>query len=183
MKPKGFILTTLLLTLSLPFYLGCGANAEDEGKPEVKTQAVGPVAADFTLKNLDGEDVKLSDFKGKVIILDFWATWCPPCVKEIPHFNELAGEYADSGLVMLGISLDRGGVDVIKDFMETKTPIEYTVLMGDQKTGGIYQQYLPRNMRGGIPFTFVINREGVIRDHYVGYRPKEVFVDAIKPLL
>ncbi len=177
------MLLAFLIILNMPFYLGCGAKAEDETRPKKEVKAEGPVAADFTLKDLNDKDVKLSDFKGKVIILDFWATWCPPCVREIPHFNELYKEYAEKGLVVLGVSLDRGGVDAVKSFKEKRTPIDYTVVMGNQETGGVYQLYLPPEERGGIPFTFVIDRDGVIRQHYVGYRDKDVFVRAIKPLL
>jgi len=186
MNLRNILALALVLVLGLPLYLGCGAKAGDEGKTdkaEIKMVADGPVAADFTLKDLEGKDAKFSDFKGKVIILDFWATWCPPCVKEIPHFNELYKEYIEKGLVVLGVSLDDGGAQTVIDFMANRIPISYPVVMGDRETGGVYQNYLPQDERGGIPFTFVIDREGVIRHHFVGYRDKEVFVEAIKPLL
>jgi len=140
-------------------------------------------AADFTLMSLDGEEISLSDFKGKVVILDFWATWCPPCVKEIPHFNELAKEYEDDGLVVFGVSVDRDGAPAVEKFTKTRIPINYPLVLYDKATYDTYQMYLPADRRGGIPFTFVIDREGNIREHYVGYRPKEEFVKAIKPLL
>ena len=140
-------------------------------------------AAEFTLKNLDGEEISLSDFKGKVVILDFWATWCPPCVKEIPHFNELAKEYADKGLVVFGVSVDRDGASAVNKFIKNKIPINYPLVLYNKATYETYQRYLPVDRRGGIPFTFVIDREGNIRNHYVGYRPKELFEEAIKPLL
>ena len=180
---RNILVITLMLLLSMPFYLGCSANAGDEEKTAKEEVAAGPVAADFTLKDLEGNDVKLSDYKGKVIILDFWATWCPPCVKEIPHFNELYAEYGEKGLAVLGVSLDRGGAQTVINFMENKVPISYPVVMGDQDTGGIFQGYLPAEERGGIPFTFIIDREGIIRQHFVGYRPKEMFVEVIEPLL
>lgn len=140
-------------------------------------------AADFTLKTMAGEEISLSDFKGKVVILDFWATWCPPCVKEIPHFNELAQEYKDEGLVVFGVSVDRDGAKAVHKFEKNKMTINYPLALYDQPTYDQYQMYLPEDRRRGIPFTFVIDREGYIREHYVGYRPKEEFVKAIKPLL
>ena len=140
-------------------------------------------AADFTLKTLAGEEISLSDFKGKVLFLDFWATWCPPCVKEIPHFNELAKEYEDEGLVVFGVSVDKNGKKAVNKFEKNKMKINYPLALYDQDTYNKYQMYLPEDRRGGIPFTFVIDREGNIREHYVGYRDKDVFVKAITPLL
>ncbi len=153
-------------------------------------------AADFTLSGVDGKPVTLSDYKGKVVILDFWATWCPPCRDEIPHFNALYKEYKDKGLIILGISLDRGGKNDIMKFLEDNT-IDYRIanVFVEDENGqfypdesgstamNTYQSYLPEDMRGGIPFTFVIDKEGFIREKYVGYRDKEVFEKAIKPLL
>lgn len=165
-------------------------------KPEPQTQpaatppeqsttppAPAPVAAAvWTLTDLMGHPLSLADFKGKVVILDFWATWCPPCVKEIPHFNELAAEFGDKGLAVVGVSVDRDGVDAVKAFMK-RQPINYPVVMFTPDVANTYQQYLPPEERGGIPFTFVIDREGYIRRHFVGYRPKEVFAEVVKSLL
>jgi peroxiredoxin len=103
-------------------------------------------------------------------------------VKEIPHFNKLFKEYSEKGLVVLGVSLDNGGAQKVIDFKANRVPISYPVVMGDRETGGVYQNYLPQYERGGIPFTFVIDREGIIRHHFVGYRDMEVFVEANKHL-
>ena len=171
--------SALIVTIFVMFAMGCNAQVED-----VSQSTDRPVkAADFTLVGVNGETIKLSDYAGKVIILDFWATWCPPCVKEIPHFNELAKEYADEGLVVLGVSVDRGGEDVVKGFMKERIPISYPVAMTNPETYATYQGYIPAAEQGGIPFTFVIDRKGNITQRYVGYRSKEVFIKAIKPLL
>ena len=163
---------------SLVLILGSDVRAGDNEESEKNlTQA-----ENFTLKNLNGEEVSLSDFEGKVVILDFWATWCPPCVKEIPHFNELVKKYGEKGLVILGISVDQGGKDAVLKF-KRKTDINYPVLIVNDKTYAKYQSYLPKDERGGIPFTFVLDRVGNIRNHFVGYRPLEVFVNVIEPLL
>ncbi|NQT33922.1 TlpA family protein disulfide reductase [bacterium] len=192
MKSVIISVITFLLVLTVPFSAGCG---EDSGKVDDSTKKAKPAetttestgstvkAADFSLLDTNGKPVKLSDYTGKVVLLDFWATWCPPCVKEIPHFNELSKEYGDKGLVVLGISTDRDGVTAVEKFQQERFSIDYTVVMFDQETFSTYQSYLPKKEQGGIPFTFIIDREGVIRDHFVGYRDKDVFVDAIKPLL
>src|SRR6185295_16534859 len=71
-------------------------------------------APEFLLREINGKDIHLSDYRGKVVVLNFWATWCGPCKKEIPDFIELQGEYGKDGLQFLGISLDQGGADAVK---------------------------------------------------------------------
>lgn len=139
-------------------------------------------AKDFELLDLQEQKVKLSNYKGKVIILNFWATWCPPCVKEIPHIDELYRTYKDKGLVVLGLSVDEGGPEAVKKFLK-KTPISYPILMANREVYTIYQEYLPKEMRGGIPFTFIIDREGFIRQFFVGYQDKKTFHQAVQPFI
>ncbi|MFH1881189.1 MAG: TlpA disulfide reductase family protein [Planctomycetota bacterium] len=133
-------------------------------------------APSFTLQDLKGNQISLSDFKGKVVILDFWATWCPPCVVEIPHFIELYEQYKAQGFAMVGISVDREGVSVVKSFAR-KYRINYPILMTDGQVDKAYGG-IP-----GIPTTFVIDSAGNIRRKYVGYRDKAVFEADIKALL
>jgi len=125
---------------------------------------------------LNGKNVSLADLRGKVVVLDFWATWCPPCVKEIPHFIELYEQYKDKGLAILGISLDREGVGVVEAFVQ-KYQIKYPIMMTDGKVdkafGGI----------PSIPTTFLIDSAGNISKKYVGYNSKAVFEADIKKLL
>ena len=181
------------LAFSSIFLSGCAEERETAKKSTLAEKASksesmkAPVsnltkAADFTLKDTKGKTVKLSDYSGKVVILDFWATWCPPCVKEIPHFVELEKEFGGKGLKVIGVSVDQGGLPAIEKFMK-KTPINYPIVLGDQKVHQSYQSYLPVSERGGIPFTFIIDRQGNIRKHFVGYRPKGVFIKEIESYL
>ena len=130
----------------------------------------------FTLQDLNGKNVSLEGLRGKVVILDFWATWCPPCVKEIPHFVELHEQYKDKGVEIVGISLDREGVNVVKPFVQ-KFQIKYPIMMTDGKVdkafGGITN----------IPTTFIIDSGGNIIKKYVGYNDKSVFETDIQKLL
>ncbi len=140
------------------------------------TSPGGKPAPSFTLQDLKGNQISLSDFKGKVVILDFWATWCPPCVMEIPHFIELYEQYKGRGFAMVGISVDREGVSVVESFVR-KYRVNYPILMTD---GQVQKAY------GGIPnipTTFVIDSAGNIRQKYIGYRDKAVFEADIKTLL
>jgi cytochrome c biogenesis protein CcmG/thiol:disulfide interchange protein DsbE len=137
---------------------------------------IGKTAPAFTLMDLNGKKVSLSDFKGKVVILDFWATWCPPCVREIPHFIELYKEYKDNGFAMVGISVDQQGINVVKAFNQ-RFKINYPILMADSQISRAYGNIT------GIPTTFVIDPAGKIYRMYVGYRSKSVFETDIKKLL
>jgi thiol-disulfide isomerase/thioredoxin len=137
---------------------------------------IGKPAPLFTLRNLNGIEEKLEDYKGKMVILNFWATWCPYCVKEIPHFIELYEEYKDQGLAIIGISTDRQGVDVVKSYIQ-KHKINYPILMANLK---VQQEY------GGvqsIPVTFIIDKEGKIVNQYNGYKDKSTFLQDIMSIL
>ncbi|MBD3296300.1 MAG: redoxin domain-containing protein [Candidatus Omnitrophica bacterium] len=136
----------------------------------------GKTAPDFTLTDLEGNIFNFSSTRGKVVILDFWATWCPPCRMEIPHFQELYEEYADSGLEIVGVALDKGGASVVRPFAQ-KMGVSYPVVPGGSEVASLY---------GGvraIPTTFIINREGAIVSKAVGYRDKDFFEKFIKDLL
>ncbi|MCZ6676580.1 MAG: redoxin domain-containing protein [Candidatus Poribacteria bacterium] len=136
---------------------------------------LGQPAPGFTLPDLEGNPVSLSDFKGKVVILDFWATWCGPCVVEIPHFIRFQEEFGKKGFTMLGISTD-DGVNVVKKFVE-EYQVNYPNLMADGNVKALY---------GGvrsIPTTFVLDRDGVIQRHYVGTQPELLFRRDVETLL
>ncbi len=136
----------------------------------------GEKAPPFSLKSVDGKTIKLTDYKGKIVILDFWATWCPPCRRGIPDLISIQKEYKKK-VVVIGISLDRD--KTIKDvpgFMK-EYGVNYPVVYGDDKIvvdyGGIRS----------IPTSFVVDQKGNIVDMHVGLVPKDVFVSKIKELL
>lgn len=148
------------------------ANQVRQAVQQAMQQSRYPQAPDFELVDLNGKPVRLSDYKGKMIILDFWATWCPPCRAEIPSFVKLYSEYKDKGLVIIGVSLDREGPDVVREFAKN-FKMNYPVVMGDMKTVSAY---------GGIeaiPTTFIINKKGQIVDRFVGYRDENTFRNEI----
>ncbi len=133
-------------------------------------------APEFSLSDINGNKVSLSDFRGRVVILDFWATWCPPCIAEIPHFIELQDEYKNKGLEVVGISVDWNGERIVPLFAEENN-MNYTLLLQDDRVTDSYGGII------SIPTTFVIDRDGNIRKRYMGYRDKEVFENDIKELL
>jgi len=129
--------------------------------PFTGTLPVIATAPTWTLRDLDGREVRPADFAGKVIVVDFWATWCPPCLEEIPGYIALQKKYAAQGLVILGVSLDTAGTAVVRNFA-TGHQINYPLLMADDATVEVF---------GGvsaIPTTFLVDRQGRIRHRKVG---------------
>ena len=133
-------------------------------------------APDFVLKDIDGREVQLADYRGKVVVPNFWATWCQPCRIEIPWFNEIYDRYRSKDVVILGISLDEGGAKDVRPFLKD-TPIHYPILLGTEdvaeRYGGIF----------GIPTTIIIDRDGKIAKKHLGLTDKEEIENSIKELL
>jgi thiol-disulfide isomerase/thioredoxin len=164
----------ILLLLGTVVLYGCRSGEETdggaEGQPgnEQLAEANYTKAPDFALQDIYGNEVKLSDFRGKVIILDFWATWCPPCRKGIPDLIDLQNKYRND-LTIIGISLDQA--NTIKDVVPFSKSygINYPVVYGN---ASVVNQY------GGIqaiPTSFIIDREGNIVDKHVGLIPKQEY--------
>ncbi|HEX7877786.1 MAG TPA: TlpA disulfide reductase family protein [Candidatus Eisenbacteria bacterium] len=174
---------TATLAALLAFTLGATACAAEEKaaapaaepKTFVDTSTLKP-AGDFKLLDLNGKPKTLADYKGKVVIIDFWATWCGPCKASIPHLIELQKEYQAQGLEVVGISLDTTGPKAVGSFA-TGQKINYTVLMGNDDVAAAYGGIK------GIPVAFVVTQDGKIYRRYVGYRDKKVYVSDIRALL
>ena len=132
-------------------------------------------APDFTLSDMQGNEVSLSDFKGNVVIINFWATWCGPCRFEIPDLIDLQEKY-NGDLVVLGVSLDYDGPSVVPQFAE-KLGISYPVLYGNGQVAHRYGGVT------GIPTTFIIDRDMNVYSRYIGYRPQTVFEKDIQDLI
>lgn len=126
-----------------------------------------PAAPDFTLKDLNGNEISLSDYEGKVLFLNFWATWCPPCRREIPDFIEVYDEYKDQGLEILGVSVDDMSPDRVLRFVK-ENEINYPVAM---YTMDLINDYRPGR---GIPSTIIIDKMGRLRHKQIGMMSKDM---------
>jgi thiol-disulfide isomerase/thioredoxin len=136
-----------------------------------------PAKMDFTMKDIDGRDVTLASFKGKVVLLDFWATWCGPCKVEIPHFIEFQNTYGQQGLQVVGISVD-DPVDKLVPYAK-EMGMNYPILqgLGHEDVQDAYGPIL------GIPVSVLISREGKVCATHTGLTGKDVFEREIRSLL
>jgi cytochrome c biogenesis protein CcmG/thiol:disulfide interchange protein DsbE len=167
MKRLSVIVAVFFVGLLMAGWVACG---QTNAAPEARA-----AAADFQLTDLNGKPLSLSSLKGKVVLLDFWATWCPPCRMELPHFKELYAAYKGKGLEMVGLSVGEQA-DTVKSFAKENN-LTYAIALSapkiEQAYGGIR----------GIPTTFLIDKQGRIAKKYVGYQEKAVFEQEIKKLL
>ena len=165
----------LLSALLAAFGLAACSSRVKAAEP-VKAERDRHPAPDFLLKDADGKTVHLSDYKGKVVLLDFFATWCGPCKIEIPWFKEFERQHKDRGFSVLGVSMDDEGWEVVKPFLQ-ELGVNYRVVIGNDMTAQSY---------GGVdalPTTFLIDREGRIAAVHVGLAGRKDFEDGIEKLL
>ena len=182
--------------LTLPLIFCCGSvESQDEKNsnsvnrifPQPQLPANAVLAPEFTLATTSGDLVKMSDLKGKVVLLNFWGTWCGPCRVEIPHHNELHEKYNKDGLEIVGITIRRGeSIDYIHKFA-VQWKMEYKVLVDLKKFETFKLQrdisQVTKEQIVGYPTTFLIDRNGYIVKRYLGPRPGSFLYNEIKPYL
>ncbi len=182
--------TTLWIAATL-LVIGAGAatryflQAPMEGEPtvaasstaEAPAEAHGPLPS-FQLADLDGQPRDITEWQGKVVVLNFWATWCPPCRRELPTFRELQESYAAKGVQFVGISLDRD--ELVRDFARIET-LNYPQLVGPAKALQLGQ--LLGNRIGALPFTVVVDRDGNIAERIFGEWNREEAIATFERLL
>jgi peroxiredoxin len=136
-------------------------------------------APDFELKDINGVTHKLSDYKGKVVVLNFWATWCPPCKKEIPDFIEMQKAYEAQGVQFIGIAMDDEGLDKVKPWVASHN-VTYPILIPDLPERKVASNY---GEMSSIPVTYFIDRKGMIRETFIGMRTRPIFEKELTPLI
>lgn len=177
MKSNILIVGFILLAATLVF-VACSNGNEGQVQAAVKSASTSVYndQYNFTTQKLGGGELKLSDYKGKVVIVDLWDTWCPPCRMEIPHFIDLYNDYQDKGFVMIGLAFGQEGPQAVEKFIK-----DYGI---NYVNGYINQDVIARfGEPRGIPTTYVIDQNGNVVKKYVGYTEKSVFEAEIKSLL
>lgn len=165
MRRLAFVLAALVI--------GAAATAPASARQE--PSLIGKPAPAFALKDIAGKPLALADYRGKVVLLDFWATWCVPCRVELPHFIELQKKYASRGFSMIGISMD-DEPGLVAPFVK-KYGMTYPVVIGDAALGDKYGSIL------GLPVAIIIDRNGVIRHRYDGITSAQTFEKDVVALL
>ena len=165
----------MLVSLMLVFGFHMARRSSNRNAAKT-TQITGQPAPDFALQSLDGKTMHLSDFRGKAVLLNFWATWCEPCKIEMPWFAELQKQYGPGGLQVLGIAMDDASPEDIAKFARD-LGVNYPILVGKEAVGDAY---------GGVQFlpeTFYIGRDGKLVDKVFGLKGKGEIEDDIKKAL
>lgn len=158
------LIITLALIVPVLAITGCARN------PGLKAAAVGQPAPDFTLPDLDGNSVSLTDFAGKPVLVNFWNTGCPPCRDEMPYLQQVYNESKDTELVMLTINIGEG-TDTVKDFFQDRSLSLPVLFDTDVTVARIYN--VP-----GIPTTFFIDKDGIMRVKVIGAFPNKAAIDS-----
>ena len=164
----------LLLSLLLVALVGCVGTTK--AGSAVKPESQRKKAPEFSLKDANGQVVKLSDYQGKVVLLNFWATWCGPCKVEIPWFIDFETRLKDQGFAVLGVAMDDEGWQAVRPYLASKK-VNYRVAIGDDSMANLY---------GGVeslPTTFILDRDGRIARTHVGLVSKGEYENDIQELL
>ncbi len=164
MKEASMRIMQTLFLIVLSFILVTGQSCSQTKAPE------------FSLRSADDQPVTMSKLAGKVVVVNFWATWCRPCVVEMPGFSEIYDKYKSKGLEIVGVSLDSDGWGKVKPFL-AKNKVAYPIVIGDQDL------YLAFGGRNAIPTTVFVDKNGNIIETVVGMMQKQDFEKKIKKLL
>lgn len=180
MKKLGIISLALLVSL----LSACGENKKninsETAKPKavVSASVIGSPRPEFTLPDTEGKPHNIKEWEGKVLVINFWATWCPPCRKEMPAFIELQEQYDAQGLQFVGVAIDEA--DKVTEFMDTYG-VNYPMLLGDLAAIDVGKQY--GNRFGALPYTAIVDRQGKIAFTRRGELEKHEAEAEIKKLL
>ena len=172
-NPLALVVVAIVVAGMLFFGFRMARRSGAGSAPRI-TQAT--LAPDFTLESLDGRSTRLSDFRGKAVLLNFWATWCSPCKIEMPWFVELQKQYAKDGLQIVGVAMDDASKEDIAKFAKDMG-VNYPILIGKEAVGDLY---------GGVPAmpeSFFIGRDGKVVDKIIGLKGKSDIEEAIKKAL
>lgn len=169
---RRLVIIGVILVAGLGYFVGRRWRSSRFGMEQPKQETASAQATDFELPDVAGKKVRLSDFRGKVVILDFWATWCEPCLEEIEGLIELHKKYRDKNFTLLGVALDDAGGEVVAPFIKA-SGIPYPVLLSPGGAPEAYHVF-------GLPTKFLIDGNGRIVKKYLGPQsPETLAADAL----
>jgi thiol-disulfide isomerase/thioredoxin len=188
--PNYFLLLMLIVLIVTTNFSGCDSRglskvlSADGGKSDANN-GPHPDEPDVTFKNLQGQDVSLASLKGKVVIVNFWATWCEPCRVEIPWMIGFQQKYADKGLTILGVAMDDEGKSVVAPYVQStqfdvdghSMTMNYPIVLGNDDIAAKFGGLL------GFPTTIVISRDGKVQKRFIGLADEADLDKQIKALL
>ena len=163
-------------SLALSLLVACTSTSAHSAGQSQQAHTDRKPAPEFTLQDGNGASVKLSDYRGKVVLLNFWATWCGPCAMEIPWFMEFQQQYKSKGFEVLGVSMDDDGWKIVKPYV-TEHKINYRIVLGNDSVTQLY---------GGVdslPTSFLIDKDGRVAFVHVGLADKSEYLNEIQDLL
>jgi thiol-disulfide isomerase/thioredoxin len=175
-KRNPLILFFVAALVAAMLFAGIRASRRNRAAISGNGQLIGNLAPDFELPALDGKKMKLSDLRGKAVLLNFWATYCGPCKIEMPWFVELQKEYGPQGFQIVGVAMDDASNEEIAKFVQ-QMGVNYPILIGEESVGQKYGGV------GVLPTTFFIDRDGKLIYREFGLQSRSVFVDHIKKAL
>ncbi len=176
MKRNPLVLFFVAAVVAAMLFAGVHIARHNAANAPAKGQLMGNVAPDFELPTLEGKNLKLSDLRGKAVLLNFWATYCGPCKVEMPWFVELQKEYGPQGFQIIGVAMDDASTEEIAKFAKDMG-INYPILLGKESVGQSYGGV------GVLPTTFFLDRDGKVIAREFGLQSRSVFVDHIKKAL
>lgn len=175
--PKQTLLFLIPVIVGLA---GCNQHSAGPAPPNEKVIAAGEIGShlpEFSVKDLQGRELSSAELRGKVVLIDFWATWCQPCKKEMPGYQKLLDEYGSRGFAVIGLKFD-----VMRD---TENPIQFARKMGVKYPLAVASDDLKQKFGGipGLPTTMLYDRQGILRKKEIGFEYTENFEAALKPIL
>ena len=175
---KSSIIVASIIIIALLWFFYVLKSTTPTNEPEIITKSHSLKRQDFSLPDLNGQQQQFSQWNNKVVLLNFWATWCPPCRREMPDFIDIYNQYKDKDFVVVGVGIDDR--QKIANFVK-QLKVNYPILVGGQTAMQVSYRY--GNNSGALPYSIIIDKQGIIRYRAGGLISRQKLINQIEPLL